>query len=67
MELRYNGKSTNIFVNNKQFIQCKNILLNIPKEEVLDWEQTNSIDELIYKFEGSLSSDFDNHNIKIRY
>ncbi|MBD3341936.1 MAG: hypothetical protein GF353_22735, partial [Candidatus Lokiarchaeota archaeon] len=65
LDLRYNGKLTNIFVNNEKFKQCKNVVINISKGDISNLESINSVDELIYKLEGSLNKDFNNFDIKI--
>jgi len=45
LTLKLENKATNIYVDGKQFIQCKFLLLNIPSEKVRDFDDIESIDE----------------------
>ena len=44
--LRLEGKYTVIYVNGKRFINCKRLLLNIPKKDVDYFDRIRSIDEV---------------------
>ncbi|KKL03829.1 hypothetical protein LCGC14_2622200 [marine sediment metagenome] len=45
--LRLEDNKTVIYVNNEVFSQCKYLLLNIPIENIEEFEDINSIDETI--------------------
>ncbi|MFX1499555.1 MAG: tetratricopeptide repeat protein [Promethearchaeota archaeon] len=45
LTLKLEDKATNIYVDGKQFIQCKFLLLNIPFDKVRDFDDIESIDE----------------------
>lgn len=45
LTLKLENKATNIYVDEKQFIQCKFLLLNIPPDKVRDFDDIESIDE----------------------
>ncbi|NVM36011.1 MAG: hypothetical protein HWN81_10470 [Candidatus Lokiarchaeota archaeon] len=45
LTLKLENKATNIYVDGKQFIQCKFLLLNIPPDKVRDFDDIESIDE----------------------
>jgi len=45
LTLKLENKATTIYVDGKQFIQCKFLLLNIPPEKVRDFDDIESIDE----------------------
>ena len=49
LELRLENKKTNIYVNNKLFIKCKYLLINISKEEMDSLDEINSIDDAFLK------------------
>ncbi len=52
------GNETKIFVDNKYFLQCSYLLLNIPVEEVEDFEEIDSIDEAALLLDNSLEPEF---------
>ena len=45
LTLKLENKATTIYVDGKQFIQCKFLLLNIPLDKVRDFDDIESIDE----------------------
>ena len=45
LSLKLNGKTTNIYVNNKLFRTCTYLLINIPTDRVEDFDDIQSIDE----------------------
>ncbi len=53
LELRLEDGKTNIYVNNRIFMKCKYILLNIPIDKIEDVNKINSIDEVTDKLKGS--------------
>jgi len=54
---------TNIYINGKLFKQCKYLLLNIPKENVDDYDSINSIDDVATHLNHELEG-FTGGNIK---
>jgi len=63
-DLRLEDGRTNIYVNNKLFMHCKYILLNIPIDKFEDFERIDSIDEFVEKIDGQFEISGDN-KIKI--
>jgi len=47
LELRLENNKTNIYVNNKLFIQCKYLLFNVSIDEIDNLKDINSIDEVV--------------------
>ncbi|MFW9874266.1 MAG: hypothetical protein ACFFG0_14265, partial [Candidatus Thorarchaeota archaeon] len=45
LKLKLEGSKTNIYVNNRRFIQCMYLLLNIPVSKIEDYDEIESIDE----------------------
>ncbi len=45
LKLKYENGKTNIYINDKYFRMCTYLLLNIPKEDVRDYDEIVSIDE----------------------
>ena len=43
--LKLENNRTYIYINNKRFIQCIRLVLKIPIDDILEYEQINSIDE----------------------
>ena len=43
--LRLEGKYTVIYVNGKRFIDCKRLVIDIPKNDINDYDEIESIDE----------------------
>ncbi|MFX1488839.1 MAG: leucine-rich repeat domain-containing protein [Promethearchaeota archaeon] len=54
LKLKLEGGRTNIYVNNRRFIQCMYLLLNIPIEKIEDYEEIESIDEAAAKLDRSM-------------
>lgn len=54
LDLRLENNKTNIYVNNKLFIHCKYLLLNIPLDKIEDLENSSSVDEVVDKLGGPL-------------
>ena len=54
IKLSLNGYETVIYVNNKPFIQCKFLLLNIPIEKISTFDEIQSVDEAAEKLDTSL-------------
>lgn len=52
--LKLEDKKTFIYVNNKKFRQCNYLLLNIPINQVVDFDKIQSIDEAAEKLDNSL-------------
>ena len=52
--LKLENEETVVYVNDEKFIQCKFLLLNIPKEEIEEYEDIESIDEVAEKLDKSL-------------
>ncbi len=52
--LKLENEETVIYVNDEKFIQCKYLLLNIPKEKLEEYEDIESIDEVAEKLDKSL-------------
>lgn len=61
--LKLENMQTNIYVKDKRFIQCKYLLLDIPTENIEDFDEIDSIDEaaklLNHSLEGSSKHKFD--------
>lgn len=55
--LRLEDGVTNIYVAGKIFDQCKYLLLNIPKQEIEEWNKFDSIDEVSESLDHSLEGD----------
>ena len=54
IELLLINDETVIYVNNRKFIQCKFLLLNIPVEEISSLDEIESVDEAAEKLDKSL-------------
>lgn len=54
IKLKLEGGRTNIYVNNRIFSQCMYLLLNIPVNQVEDFEEIDSIDEAAEKLDRSM-------------
>ncbi|MFW9896312.1 MAG: leucine-rich repeat domain-containing protein [Candidatus Thorarchaeota archaeon] len=54
LKLKLEGGRTNIYVNNRRFIQCMYLLLNIPVNKIEDYDNVNSIDEAAVKLDRSM-------------
>ncbi|MFX1487951.1 MAG: hypothetical protein ACFFBI_02315 [Promethearchaeota archaeon] len=54
LDLRLEGDKTNIYVNNRLFIQCKYLLLNLPCDRLEFIEDVISIDDTVEKSSSSL-------------
>ncbi len=52
--LKLENKATNIYVNGKQFLQCKFLLLNITPDKIRDLDDIESIDEAAEKLNHEL-------------
>ncbi|MFX1375970.1 MAG: leucine-rich repeat domain-containing protein [Promethearchaeota archaeon] len=59
LKLKLEGGRTNIYVNNRRFIQCMYLLLNIPIDRIEDYDEIESIDEAAVKLNRSMER---NHN-----
>ena len=46
ISLKFNG-STEVFINNEYFRQCRHLLISIPLESMEDWDYYDSMDEII--------------------
>ncbi len=57
LELKLNNGKTNIYVNGKRFRQCKYLLLNIPVDEIPDYDDIGSIDEVKQYLDDSLEKE----------
>jgi len=54
LKLKLEGGRTNIYVNNRRFIQCMYLLLNIPIKKIEDYDEIGSIDEAAVKLNRSM-------------
>ena len=54
INLKLEDGRTNIYVNNRKFSQCMYLLLNIPVNQVEDFEEIDSIDEAAEKLDRSM-------------
>ncbi|KKK93681.1 hypothetical protein LCGC14_2690410, partial [marine sediment metagenome] len=54
VELRLIQNRTYIYINNKKFIQCMYLLMNIPKNNVDDYDEIKSIDDAAEVLDNSL-------------
>lgn len=54
LSLRNDGYKTQIYVNGIEFVQCKFLLINIPVDEVVSFEDIKSIDEAADNLDHSL-------------
>ncbi|MHA1670625.1 MAG: leucine-rich repeat domain-containing protein [Promethearchaeota archaeon] len=54
IKLRLEAGRTNIYVKNRIFTQCMYLLLNIPKDQVRDYEDIDSIDEAAENLDRSM-------------
>lgn len=52
--LKLEDDKTNIYILEKEFIQCKYLLLNIPAQEIGSYDEIDSIDEAAEKLDKSL-------------
>ncbi|MHA1148367.1 MAG: leucine-rich repeat domain-containing protein [Promethearchaeota archaeon] len=55
LDLRLEGDVTSIYVGGKKFIQCKHLLIQIPKNKINEYNTINSIDEVSDRINRSLS------------
>jgi len=55
--LKLEKRNTVIYVNNKKFIHCKYLLIEIPKENFRDFDEFTSIDDVSEKLDHSLETD----------
>ncbi|MFX1419295.1 MAG: hypothetical protein ACFE9N_10285 [Promethearchaeota archaeon] len=53
LDLKFENGKTNIYVDNKLFMHCKYILLNIPSDKNEDLTDVNSIDDAVEKLDRS--------------
>lgn len=63
LELRLENGRTNIYVNNKLFLQCKYLLIKIPINEIESFEEISSINEVIDKLDKTLEVSENKYNI----
>ncbi|MFX1324422.1 MAG: hypothetical protein ACFE8N_05665, partial [Promethearchaeota archaeon] len=54
LKLKLEGGRTNIYVNNRRFIQCMYLLLNIPVDKIDQYDEIESIDEASVKLDRSM-------------
>lgn len=54
LDLRFEDRKTHIYVNNKLFIHCKHILLNITLNDTEEIANINSIDEVVENLDRSI-------------
>ena len=54
LKLKLEGGRTNIYVNNRRFIQCMYLLLNIPVDRIEEYDEIKSIDEAAVKLNRSM-------------
>ncbi len=54
LKLKLEGGRTNIYVNNRCFIQCMYLLLNIPVDRIEEYDEIKSIDEVSVKLDRSM-------------
>ncbi|MFW9781225.1 MAG: leucine-rich repeat domain-containing protein [Candidatus Heimdallarchaeota archaeon] len=54
LKLKLEGGRTNIYVNNRRFIQCMYLLLNIPVDKIDQYDEIESIDEASLKLDRSM-------------
>lgn len=47
ISLKLEGDKTEIYINDKRFNQCKYLLISLPVQELDDWEEYKSMDEII--------------------
>lgn len=59
LTLKLEGGRTNIYVNNRRFIQCMYLLLNISVDKIEQYDEIESIDEAAVKLNRSMER---NHN-----
>ena len=57
--LKLESDKTIIYVNNKKFLQCKYLLIDIPIEEFKDFDKVRSIDDVSEKLDHSLEKNAD--------
>lgn len=55
ISLKLEGKDTNIYVNGTKFMQCKRLVLQIPKKDLRLYDQFDSIDEISEYYDHYLS------------
>ena len=63
LTLKLENNTTNIYVNEKQFTQCKFLLLTIPLDKIKEFDDIESIDEAAEKLDHQLEYP---HGIKIK-
>jgi len=63
LKLKLESGRTNIYVKGRVFRQCMYLLLNIPINQVEDYDEIDSIDEAAEKLDRSLEG---NHNVGVR-
>jgi hypothetical protein len=54
LKLKLEGGRTNIYVNNRRFMQCMYLLLNIRADEIEEYDEIESIDEAAVKLDRSM-------------
>lgn len=54
ISLRYRYRRTEIYVNGKYFMQCKRLILNIPKSDFKQFNSIDSIDEAVEVYEHNI-------------
>ncbi|MFX1424816.1 MAG: leucine-rich repeat domain-containing protein [Promethearchaeota archaeon] len=54
LKLKLEGGRTNIYVNNRRFMQCMYLLLNISVDKIEDYDEIESIDEAVVKLNRSM-------------
>ena len=54
LKLKLEGGRTNIYVNNRRFMQCMYLLLNIPVDRIEEYDEIESIDEASVKLDRTM-------------
>lgn len=54
ISLKFSYPTTEIYVNGKYFMQCKRLILSIPKSELKQYDRIDSIDEAVEVYEHSI-------------
>jgi Leucine-rich repeat (LRR) protein len=60
LKLKLENGKTNIYIKNELFLQCKSLLLDIPRDKIKELVSINSIDEVAEKLNCNRKEDFNN-------
>jgi len=67
LTLKLEDEQTNIYVKKKLFTHCKYLLLSFTRNETIDYEEINSIDEIKHKYDQSHENNHSKINPEVEF